>query len=288
MAPNKHKRTTKQPGFDEKLGAAFLDSVPASPGVYEWQDADGKTLYVGKAKDLRKRLRQYRNATRRKATRKQWEIVRAATSVRVQQTDNELAALLRENELIQSLRPPLNLAGAFDFLYPAIGLRRHGHELDLVCTTTPAAFEELGDFVFVGVFRSAALVRAAFASLVELLAHVAHVEPSRRVTDLPKVPFTRVVRLRQLPKDLDGALLAFLRGEGKEALRPLVLALVDRPGARRRVADTQEHLSWLARFSREECEPLRAALLATGQRVDAVLPQRDRDRTFLLSKQRPA
>lgn len=279
MAPKQ-----KQPGFDEKLGAAFLDSVPSSPGVYEWQDAQGQTLYVGKAKDLRKRLRQYRNATRRKATRKQWEIVRAATSLRVHPTDSELAALLRENELIQSLRPPLNLSGAFDFLYPAIGLRRHGHELDLVCTTTPAAFDDLADFVFVGVFRSAALTRAAFASLVELLAHVAHLEPSRRVTDLPKVPFSRVVRLRRVPTVLDGALLAFLRGEGKEALSPLVLALVERPGARRHVADTQEHLASLARFSREECEPLRAALLTTGQRIDALLPQRDRDRTFLLAR----
>lgn len=279
-------RKPKQPGFDEKLGASFLESVPSAPGVYEWQDAQGQTLYVGKAKNLRNRLRQYRNATRRKATRKQWEIVRAATALRIQPTDSELAALLRENELIQSLRPPLNLSGAFDFLYPAIGLRRHGHELDLVCTTTTAPFEALGDFVFAGVFRSAALTRAAFASLVELLAHVAHIEPSRRVMDLPKVPFTRVVRLRRLPTDLDVALLAFLRGAGKEALRPLVLTLLERPGARRHGADTQDHLSLLARFSIEECEPLRAALLSTGQRVDAVLPQAERDRTFLLAKQR--
>lgn len=274
----------KQPGFDEKLGAGFLDSVPSSPGVYEWQDADGQTLYVGKAKDLRKRLRQYRNATRRKATRKQWEIVRAATSLRFHITDSELAALLRENELIQSLRPALNVSGAFEFMYPAIGLRRRDHELDLVCTTTPEAFD---GFLFVGVFRSQASTRAAFASLVELLAHVGHVEPSRRVTDVPKVPFSRVVRLRRLPAHVDAALLAFLRGEGKGALRPLVLALLERPGARRHCEDTQEHLASLARFSLEECEPLRAALLSTGKPVDALLPQCDRDRTFLSAKPVP-
>ena len=272
----------KQPGFDEKLGAAFLDSVPTAPGVYEWLGAEGQTLYVGKAKDLRRRLRQYRNATRRKATRKQWEIVRAATSLRLHTADSELAALLRENELIQAHRSPLNVSGAFEFLYPAIGLRRRDHELDLVCTTTPAPFS---GFVFVGVFRSKAVTRAAFASLVELLAHVGHVEPSRRVTDLPKVPFSRVVRMRRLPSTLDAALLAFLRGEGKGALRPLVLALLERPGARNHREDTQEHLELLARFSLEECEPLRAALLATGRELDALLPQRERDRTFLSAKQ---
>jgi hypothetical protein len=271
----------KRAQFDEKLGAAFLDSVPTSPGVYEWQDAAGQTLYVGKAKDLRKRLRQYRNATRRKATRKQWEIVRAAASLRLHTTDTELAALLRENELIQTLRPPLNLSGAFHFMYPAIGLRRRDHELDLVCTTTPDAFD---GFVLAGVFRSPAGTRAAFESLVALLGHLGHVEPSRRVTDVPKIPFSRVVRLRRLPETLDGTLLALLRGGGKRALRPLVLALLEHPDARRRREATQEHLESLTRFSLEECEPLRAVLLATGKPPDALLAQCDRDRTFLSAK----
>lgn len=273
----------KLPGFDDKLGAGFLDTVPTSPGVYEWKDAAGQTLYVGKAKDLRKRLRQYRNATRRRATRKQWEIVRAASAVTLHSTDSELAALLRENELIQALRPPLNLAGAFEFMYPAIGLRRRGHELDLVCTTTPDAF---AGFVFVGVFRSQVATRAAFASLVELLAGVGHVEPSRRISDVAKVPFSRVVRLRRLPAPLDEALLAFLRGEGKGALRPLVLALLERPDARRRAEATQAHLEVLAAFSLEECEPLRAALRSTGRPLDTLLPQAERDRTFLMAKAR--
>ena len=125
---------------------------------------------------------------------------------------------------------------------------------------------------------------AAFESLVALLAHIGHVEPSRRVTDLPKVPFSRVVRLRRLPSALDAALLAFLRGEGKAALRELVLTLVERPGARGHREDTQEHLELLAQFSLEECEPLRSALLSTGRAVDAFLPQRDRDRVFLSAK----
>lgn len=257
--------------------------MPQSPGVYEWLGAQGETLYVGKAKDLRKRLGQYRTATRRKATRKRWDIVRASTSLRFQTVESELAALLKENELIQALRPPLNVSGAFEFLYPAIGLRRREHELDLVCTTTPEPFE---GFTFTGVFRSPAVTRAAFDALVELLAHVGHVEPSKRVTDLPKVPFSRVVRLRRLPQPLDAALLAFLRGEGKGALRPLVLALVERPGARRHTEDTQHQLAFLARFSLEECEPLRDVLQATGRARDVFLPQRERDRVFLLARGR--
>jgi predicted GIY-YIG superfamily endonuclease len=273
------RRTTA--GFDDKLGADFLSTVPRAPGVYEWLGAQSETLYVGKAKDLRKRLGQYRTATRRKATRKQWDIVRASTSLRFQTVENELAALLKENELIQTLRPPLNVSGAFEFLYPAIGLRRREHELDLVCTTSPEPF---AGFTFTGVFRSPALTRAAFDALVELLAHVGHVEPSKRVTDLPKVPYSRVVRLRRLPTPLDAALLAFLHGEGKGALRPLVLALVERPGARRHTEETQQHLALLARFSLDECEPLREVRRATGRQGDAFLSQGERDRVFLVAR----
>ena len=269
-------------GFDEKLGAGFLESVPDEPGIYEWLGAAGETLYVGKAKDLRKRLAQYRAATRKKATRKQWDIVGAASRVRFRVVESELEALLLENQLIQSLRPPLNVSGAFEFMYPAIALRRRDHELDLVCTSAPEPFAEAG-FTLTGVFRSSAVTRAAFDALCELLAHVGHLEPARRVTDVPKGPYTRVVRLRRLPVELDEALLAFLRGAGKAALRPLVLALVGRPGARRHQEETQAHLLLLARFSEEECAPLAEVLLKAGT-PGRFLPQKERDRAFLRAK----
>lgn len=273
-------RVRKKGSFDDRLGADFLERVPHQPGVYEWLDADGATVYVGKAKDLRLRLGQYRTATRRKVTRKRWEIVRASTSVRFQTCETELDALLLENELIQRLRPPLNVSGAFEFLYPCIGLRRGALDLDLVCSTTPEAFT---GFTFTGAFRSPALTRAAFVSLVELLTHLGHREPSRRVKDLPKVPFSRVVRLRRLAASWDEVLLRFLRGEGRGALRPLLVALLERPTARRHADQTQEHLALLKRFSKEECEPLRAVLVSTG-RPDTFLPQSDRDRAFLVAR----
>lgn len=270
----------KKGSFDDRLGADFIERVPAEPGVYEWLDAGGLTLYVGKAKDLRTRLRAYRTATSRKATRKRWEIVRASTSLRFQTCATELDALLLENELIQRLRPRLNVSGAFEFLYPCIGLRRHEGQLDLVCTTSPQEFPGIG---FTGAFRSPSLTRAAFASLVELLAHLGHVEPSKRVKDLPKVRFSRVVRFRRLDEAWDATLLGFLRGGGRAALRPLVFALLERAGARRNAEATEEHLAVLQRFSEEECEPLRAVLLHAGT-PGTFLPQRERDRAFLVAR----
>jgi predicted GIY-YIG superfamily endonuclease len=269
--------------FDERLGADFLERVPQQPGVYEWLAADGATVYVGKAKNLRKRLGQYRRASRRKATRKRWEIVRASASLRLRTCGSELDALLLETELIQRLRPPLNVSGAFEFLYPCIGLRRGAADLDLVCTTSPDGF---AGFTFSGAFRSPKLTRAAFASLVELLGHLGHVEPSRRVKDVPKLPFSRVVRLRRLATTWDAVLLQFLRGAGDAALQALCLALVERPSARTIAHETQRHLALLQRFSEEECEPLRSVLARTG-RADTFLPQRERDAAFLIARLGP-
>ena len=195
--------------FDAKFGANRLDEVPRAPGVYEWLGPAEETLYVGKAANLRDRLRQYRNARRTKAHRKMRELVAAASGLRVCSCESDLAAQLLENQLIQSLRPPFNVSGAFTMLYPCIGLRVHERALDLCCTTSPHLLEE---FAFFGAFRSARLTRAAFGSLVELLGHLGHPEPTRRLKDLPRVPFTRMARFRAARFDMAHGAGAVLPG----------------------------------------------------------------------------
>ena len=264
--------------FDVKFGATRLDELPAMPGVYEWLGPDDQTLYVGKASNLRNRLRQYRNASRRKAHRKMRALVAAASALRVRACDSELAALLLENQLIQQLRPPFNVSGAFSMLYPCIGVRTHDRDLDLCCTTSPHLLENFACF---GAYRSARLTRAAFGALVELLAHVGHVESARRLTDVPRIPYTRMVRVRQLDPGWRTALEPFLLGTSPQLLTQLVLALVEKPTARRHAEPTQAALQLLKDFWDEECEPLRQAMIAVGRGGDQFLPQAQRDPLFL-------
>ena len=98
--------------FDRRFGAEMLASVPEAPGVYRFYDASGIVIYVGKAANLRRRLTQYRTASRRKAHRKRRGIVTAAARVEWEVCKSELAASLAEIRLIQQLRPPRNLASA--------------------------------------------------------------------------------------------------------------------------------------------------------------------------------
>ena len=264
--------------FDTKFGATRIDDLPPAPGVYEWLGADDQTLYVGKAANLRSRLRQYRNAGRQKAHRKMRALVAAASELRVRTCDSELAALLLENQLIQQLRPPFNVSGAFAMLYPCIGVRAHERDLDLCCTTSPHL---LGDVARYGAYRSARLTRAAFGALVELLAHVGHVEPARRLTDVPRIPYTRWVRVRQLEPRWRTAIEVFLAGTSPELLTQLVLALVEKPAARRQAEPTQAALQLLKHFWDEESAPLRQAMIAAGRGDDRFLPQAERDPLFL-------
>jgi hypothetical protein len=264
--------------FDAKFGEDRIAELPPLPGVYEWLGPEGETIYVGKAKNLRNRLRQYRNASRKKVHRKMRELVAAANEFRVQPCDSELSALVLENELIQKLRPPFNVSGAFAFLYPCIGLRVHERELELCCTTSPGL---LRPFVFFGAYRSPRLTRAAFGALVELLEHLGHREPTRRVRDLPKVPFTRLVRFRQLDAGWRTALEGFFLGTSPDLLKRLVLALLEKPAARRHAEETQALLELVKQFWIEESESLRRALIATGRGRNRFLPQAERDRVFL-------
>lgn len=264
--------------FDAKFGATRIAEVPAAPGVYEWLGPAEQTLYVGKAANLRNRLRQYRNAGRKKAHRKMRALVAAASGLRVRACDSELAALLLENQLIQQVRPPFNVSGAFAMLYPCIGVRAHDRDLDLCCTTSPHL---LGDFACFGAYRSARLTRAAFGALVELLEHVGHVEPARRLTDVPRIPYTRMVRVRQLDPGWRTALEPFLLGSSPQLLTQLVLALVEKPAARRHAESTKAALQLLKDFWDEECEPLRQAMVAAGRGDDQFLPQAERDPLFL-------
>ena len=90
----------------QRLGERIASSAPTAPGVYILRDAAGQPLYVGKAANLRRRLRSH-FATRR------WPSVKAALARAADaewvEVGSELEALLREAELIAELQPVVNV-----------------------------------------------------------------------------------------------------------------------------------------------------------------------------------
>lgn len=92
-------------------------------------DAEGQVIYVGKAKNLRKRLQSY---FRVQVDPKTAQLVRLINDIQVTITDNERAALLLESNLIKSLKPRYNVIFRDDKSYPYLFLSKHAYpQLDL-------------------------------------------------------------------------------------------------------------------------------------------------------------
>ncbi len=96
-----------------------LESLPAGPGVYQHKDADGKVLYVGKAKNLRNRVRQYFQRSRAMDPRIE-QMLSRATDIEIIVTDSEVEALILESNLIKKLKPRYNVTLKDDKSYPYI------------------------------------------------------------------------------------------------------------------------------------------------------------------------
>jgi predicted GIY-YIG superfamily endonuclease len=89
-----------------RLGDRIASAAPASPGVYVLRDSDGRALYVGKANNLRRRLRTHFAARRWRAVKA--EFARAA-GAEWHAVGSEIEALLREARLIRELSPVVNV-----------------------------------------------------------------------------------------------------------------------------------------------------------------------------------
>ena len=96
-------------------------TIPDTPGSYQFKDADGRVIYVGKAKSLRQRLSNYfqnpRNLPPRTA-----QMVATAASVEWIQVHNEVEALLLEYSLIKQHRPRFNVRLVDDKSYPFLAV----------------------------------------------------------------------------------------------------------------------------------------------------------------------
>jgi len=92
------------------LPRARVEQLPAAPGVYRFFSAEGRLLYVGKAADLRERVRSYLSNSRRHSN-KTLDLIRHVHDVRVSVTGSELEAALDEAEAIRREQPPYNQLG---------------------------------------------------------------------------------------------------------------------------------------------------------------------------------
>jgi excinuclease ABC subunit C len=99
-----------------------LKTLPEKPGIYQYFDAGGTIIYVGKAKNLKKRVSSYFNKTQDNG--KTVMLVKRIADIQYMVVDTELDALLLENNLIKKYQPKYNIQLKDDKTYPWICVKK--------------------------------------------------------------------------------------------------------------------------------------------------------------------
>ena len=144
----------------ERLGHDFFRQLTDRPGVYLMHDAAGLVLYVGKAKNLRKRLGSYRVANPDRLGRRHLRLLSQVARIDLQECPDESAALAKEAELLLALKPKFNRAGVWPATPRFLVWRRTAQTLELAITETPTTgWQAWGPFGSGIAYLRAALVR---------------------------------------------------------------------------------------------------------------------------------
>jgi predicted GIY-YIG superfamily endonuclease len=150
----------------ERLGREFFRQLPETPGVYLMRDAAEVVLYVGKAKNLCKRLTSYRVANPDRMPRRHLRMLRAVVRIELQACPDEAAALARESELLRALKPKFNRAGTWPATPRFLVWRVAGQDLELAVTETPeAGWQVFGPLGSAAPFLRTALVRVLWCAI---------------------------------------------------------------------------------------------------------------------------
>lgn len=107
--------------FSEHI-QSILKTIPETPGVYRYYDKDNNLLYVGKAKNLKKRVTSY--FAKEHDTHRLRLMVKKITDIKTIKVDTEMDALILENNLIKNLNPKYNIDLRDDKTYPWIVIKK--------------------------------------------------------------------------------------------------------------------------------------------------------------------
>ncbi len=99
--------------LDKRLGKKFFKKAPRRPGVYLMKNAQDEVVYVGKAKDLKQRLANYRLANPDRMPRRHLKMVNEVTKIELRHCKSDAGAIKTERKLIRELRPKFNRAGVW-------------------------------------------------------------------------------------------------------------------------------------------------------------------------------
>jgi len=138
--------------MEQETFQQIAQTIPLEPGIYKYFGSNKELLYVGKAKNLRKRVSSYFNKTL--SNYKTYELVRRIHSIEFTLVNSEQDAFLLENSLIKQYQPRFNINLKDDKSYPFIVIKKENFpRVFLTRRKIPDGSEYLGPFTSVARVR---------------------------------------------------------------------------------------------------------------------------------------
>jgi excinuclease ABC subunit C len=204
---------------------SFLKNLSQAPGVYRMFGAEANILYVGKAKNLKKRVASY--FSKQNQALKTRSLVSKIAEIEVTITGSETEALILEQNLIKSLKPPYNILLRDDKSYPYVYLA-NDKAFPSLSLKRVRKKGKVGQYF--GPFPSAQSVKESL-SLLEKIFKVRQCEESfyknrtrpclQYQIKRCKAPCVGLVSQEEYQKDVDHVVL-FLQGKNPELIRGLI------------------------------------------------------------------
>jgi len=242
------------PGFDP---AEFVAGLPHRPGVYRMLAASGQVIYVGKARDLRRRVASYFSG---KATdAKTMALVRAVAGVEVTVTRTETEALLLEYNQIKEHRPRYNILLRDDKSYPYI---RISTEQEFPRISFYRGARPRTGKIF-GPYPSAGAVRSSVNLLQKLFLLRQCDESTFRNRSRPclqyqiqrcSAPCVGLISAADYARDVEDAML-FLRGRGDSVIESIAQRM-EKAAAEQRYEQAAQYRDQLAQLQSTHSEQL--------------------------------
>ena len=235
----------------ERFGAEFFRNVPERPGVYLLCGAGSGVIYVGKAKNLRQRLGDYRSANLDVVPRKLRRLLCAVERILWDECPDESAALERERELLLALQPRFNTVGVHAARRELIGWRAAKDAVTVGCGAVASDWP--------GRFGPTVGATRIHAGLLRLLWWTLH--PAGHWAEMP-----RTLRAGRCPGEwsfssaeageVEARLSLFFRGESPELVEWFVWSAARRPAFEREWI--AQDAGWLLEFYEKACvEPVK-------------------------------
>lgn len=254
-------------------------TLPDRPGVYLWKAADGEVLYVGKAKRLRQRVRNYFSADHEQSPKHRM-LMRLAADLDTIVVPTESQALLLENNLIKEYRPRFNVRLRDDKSYPriAVTLGEPFPRVLVVRRVDVPGARFFGPYTDVAVLRRTLRIIRRIFTVRSCHYDLPEDAPDRPCLDYhihrclaPCVGYQDQADYRAMIDDV----LAFLEGKTVH-VRTRLRARMDEASTRldfERAAEIRDALKWLEQLE----QPQAMEYVAGGGDADAVGYARDGD-----------